>query len=69
MKIASAVVGSNTKPLFNPQPDNIEKILLLISNITTPFPEEFSNLNLGLKLLGKMLQDMDTIQAQENVTN
>jgi hypothetical protein len=60
---------TTVKPFFNQhriavqQPDNIERILLLIEgNVTKPFPEEISELNLGLELLGKILDDMKIIE-------
>jgi hypothetical protein len=53
------------KPLFSPEPDDIEKILLLIdAKDIGSFEVETQQTSLGLKLLNKLLEDIDAIQAQ-----
>jgi hypothetical protein len=47
-----------------PEPDNVEKILLLIDFKETSFETEILETTLGLKLLNKLLEDIDAIQAQ-----
>jgi hypothetical protein len=56
MKIASTVVGYKPKALFNPEPDSIEKALILIDVKTKSFQEEFTDLQNGLELITKFVE-------------
>jgi hypothetical protein len=55
---------TTAKPLFNPQPDYIERALMLIDKHEKPFGIENNELTIGLELIGKILDGMKIIQMQ-----
>ena len=59
------------KPLFNPEPDSVEKALLLIDKSTRakPFETETIELENGLKLIEKILDGIRIIERTHGYNN
>jgi hypothetical protein len=57
-------IGYKPKPIFNVEPDCIERALILIDKHEASFETEISELQTGLELIEKILEGMRIIQTQ-----